>query len=108
MLGMSSNIAIPIDTCMDTIYDKGSDMADSKGSGMTTIKIRPSTQVRIRDFADGLGATYDRMVNFLLDEIKQGKEDDIDAGVRLRMKYKASAAATGDDDKEAGKRTSRK
>lgn len=61
----------------------------AKGNGMTTIKIRQSTQTRIRDFADGLGGTYDRMVNFLLDEIRQQGESDISAGVRLRGKFKS-------------------
>lgn len=63
-------------------------MTPKKGSGMTTIKIELTTQRRLREFVQGIGGTYDSVLNFLLDKLKADDEPDVITGARLRDELK--------------------
>jgi hypothetical protein len=59
------------------------------------IPCTPETKVKLRDFANGLGLTYDEALNFMMHEFMQGETAEMLAGFRLREKaqaWKAHAA----------------
>lgn len=63
-------------------------MTPKKGSGMTTIKIEVTTQRRLREFVQGIGGTYDSVLNFLIDRLKSDDEPDVITGAKLRNELK--------------------
>lgn len=48
------------------------------------VSVTEETRDELKDFANGLGATYDETIKFLLDMIRAGDEDNLLAGRRLR------------------------
>lgn len=51
------------------------------------IPVADDTLQRLRDFADGLGSTYDEAINFLIDLAADEDENPKLAGHRLRGRY---------------------
>lgn len=60
------------------------------------ISVTEETRDRIKDFANGVGGTYDSALNFLLDYIQESSEDALLAGRRLRKHYDGWKAPASD------------
>jgi hypothetical protein len=48
------------------------------------VSVTEETRKRLRDFANGMGVTYEEAVIFLLDNVMHPGEDDLLAGRRVR------------------------
>lgn len=69
-------------------------MADNRKINVTDrVPCTPETKVKLRDFSNGLGLTYDEALNFMMREFMQGDEAQMLAGFRLREKAQAWKAA---------------
>lgn len=51
------------------------------------VPVTDETLKRLRDFADGLGTTYDESINFLIDYASEQQENAKRTGHRLRVQY---------------------
>ncbi len=65
-------------------------MADSKNVASKRIPIKEDTLEHVRDFSNGLSATYDEALEFLLSRVMKPGEDALTAGRRLREEYNSS------------------
>jgi hypothetical protein len=70
------------------------------------IPVYTETQDRLRDVAYGSGVTYDALLNYMLDTLKQEGENDLDAGLRLREIVRAHAKQHGAGDEAESEETS--
>ena len=59
---------------------------------LTTIKIKPETQEKLRDFAHGLGTTYDHALTYMLSKLLEADENAMLAGMRMRDDFKSRRA----------------
>lgn len=53
------------------------------------VSVTEETRDRLKDFASGLGETYEVAINFLLDGVSEPGESPIAAGYRLREQIRA-------------------
>lgn len=56
-------------------------------SETTNATLKRTTVARMKDFSDGVGGTYDALINFLMDEASKSGENAFEAGARLREKF---------------------
>lgn len=62
----------------------------SNNTNMTSrIPCTPETQKSVKDFANGLGMTYDDALRFMLNNLLEAHEEPLIAGYRLRVKAEA-------------------
>lgn len=62
-------------------------MADEERKMTSRVPVAADTHSRLQEFAQGLGATFDGAINFLLDRVID-KQEGFVAGKELRPKYK--------------------
>lgn len=65
---------------------------EKKGQNLATIKIKGTTQDDLKDLVNGLGASYDSTIRWLMDDKRQADENFVLTGIRLRDVFRDSRA----------------